>query len=90
MVAAEFAKVLERAGIANPTTRFEIVGSDQPRKPADGKHATLILRTDLEPDVAQAQLGKLKDVAGQQPRPALRADHQSSAAPSPARPEPSP
>jgi SecD/SecF fusion protein len=59
VVAAEFAKVLERAGIANPTTRFEI--SEGPAKESGTASTNLLLRTDLEPDIAQAQIGKLKE-----------------------------
>src|SRR5271157_1394030 len=60
VVAAEFAKVLEGAGIANPTTRFEI--SEGPAKESGTAASTdLVLRTDLEPDIAQAQIGKLKE-----------------------------
>src|SRR5271157_2859422 len=59
VVAADFAKVLEGAGIANPTTRFEI--SEGPAKESGTASTDLVLRTDLEPDIAQAQIGKLKD-----------------------------
>ncbi|MGC8638309.1 MAG: protein translocase subunit SecD [Isosphaeraceae bacterium] len=62
VVGAEFTKVLEAAGIANPTARFEIVNAAEatPDHPATGE-TKLLLRTDLEPDVAQTQLGKLKE-----------------------------
>jgi SecD/SecF fusion protein len=62
VVGAEFAKVLEAAGIANASTRFEIVSQAEgsPEEPAAAK-TKLVLRTDLEPDLAQAQLGKLKE-----------------------------
>src|SRR5271157_5500281 len=59
VVAAEFAKVLEGAGIANPTTRFEI--AEGPAKISGTASTDLVLRTDLEPDIAQAQIGKLKE-----------------------------
>ena len=60
VVAAEFAKVLESAGVANPTTRFDI--SEGPAKePGSTESIDLMLRTDLEPDIAQARLGKLKE-----------------------------
>ncbi|MGC1722212.1 MAG: protein translocase subunit SecD [Isosphaeraceae bacterium] len=59
VVAAEFAKVLGGAGIANPTTRFEI--SEAPAKESGTASTDLVLRTDLEPDIAQAQIGKLKE-----------------------------
>jgi SecD/SecF fusion protein len=68
VVSAEFAKVLEKSGVANPTVRFDIIGVDEaPPAEAGAAQATgtagthLVLRTDLEPDVAQAQLAKLKD-----------------------------
>jgi SecD/SecF fusion protein len=62
-VAAEFAKLLTNANITNPESRFEI--KDAPR-PAEGTASAvagihLVLRTDLEPDVAKAQLAGLKD-----------------------------
>jgi SecD/SecF fusion protein len=61
VVTAEFARVLENAKIDNPTSRFEIT----PTAPAatteapTGGPTTLILKTDLEPDVAKAQLQTL-------------------------------
>jgi len=62
VVAAEFAKVLEGAGITNPTLRFEILsGAEGSPGEAGTTGSNLVLRTDLEPDIAQAQLGKLKD-----------------------------
>jgi len=73
VVAAEFARVLEAAKIANPTSRFEILsGADRAAGaggPGEGSATTagatagarLILRTDLEPDVAKAQLEALKN-----------------------------
>jgi SecD/SecF fusion protein len=66
VVGAEFVKVLNQAQITNPESRFEIKDKPAPAAP-DGSVATgtgtttLIVRTDLEPDVAKAQLGKLKD-----------------------------
>jgi SecD/SecF fusion protein len=66
VVAAEFVKVLTQAGIANPDSRFEIKEAPEPAGSAEapavaatGTH--LILRTDLEQDVAKAQLEKLKE-----------------------------
>jgi SecD/SecF fusion protein len=59
VVALEFTRVLEGAGIANPTTRFEI--SEGPAKETGTASTDLVLRTDLEPDIAKAQLTKLKD-----------------------------
>jgi SecD/SecF fusion protein len=57
VVSAEFAKVLEKGGIALPNSRFEIVSP--PRAEGSAPTNTLILRTDLEPDVAKAQLAAL-------------------------------
>jgi len=66
VVSAVFAKVLEEAKIVNPTSRFEIVKGparagteDAPASSADATR--LILRTDLEPDVAKELLPKLQD-----------------------------
>jgi SecD/SecF fusion protein len=59
VVTAEFAKVLEAGGIANPTTRFEIQAAGDAGSPSAATN--LVLKTDLEPDIAQAQLAKLKD-----------------------------
>ena len=61
-----FAKVLESAKIVNPTSRFEIVEAPAarraPKTPATAAAGTkLILRTDLEPDVAKTLLAKLTD-----------------------------
>jgi SecD/SecF fusion protein len=68
VVAAEFVKVLKQANIANPETRFEIKPSRTTAEaaspgagPAPAAATRLVLRTDLEPDVAKAQLDKLKD-----------------------------
>lgn len=61
VIAAEFAKVLEADKIANPNTRFEVV----PPPPITGENGetiipkTLVLRTDLEPDVAKTELQHL-------------------------------
>jgi SecD/SecF fusion protein len=59
VVTAEFSKVLEAAGIVNPTARFQIV--EGAARDVDRASTNLALRTDLEPDVAQLQLAKLKD-----------------------------
>ncbi len=61
VVAAEFASVLTKGNIDNATSRFEI-GPDPSTGEATalGGSATLLLRTDLEPDVAKAQLDALK------------------------------
>ncbi len=66
VVSAEFVKVLAAAKITNPESRFEI--KEAPVPPASAESAApaatgthLVLRTDLEPDVAKAQLEKLKE-----------------------------
>jgi SecD/SecF fusion protein len=66
VVSSEFAKVLTQGKIANPETRFEI--KIAPAADAEGKSAgataigtRLVLRTDLEPEVAKQELAKLKD-----------------------------
>jgi SecD/SecF fusion protein len=66
VVEAEFAKVLEAAKIDNPSSRFEVVAPAAPAAAAaaetpapSGGPTTLTLRTDLEPEVAQAQLTAL-------------------------------
>ncbi len=62
VVSAELIKVLEKAGIANPSTRFEI---QAPAEETNGSSAAagtkLLLRTDLEPDIAVVQLARLKE-----------------------------
>ncbi len=66
-VSAEFVKVLEAAGITNPQSRFEIKDAPQASAiaatsaSAASGGTNLILRTNLEPDVAKAQLVKLAD-----------------------------
>jgi SecD/SecF fusion protein len=57
VVASEFAKVLETAKIANPPSRFEVTPG--PVAGASQAATRLVLRTNLEPDVAQAQLKNL-------------------------------
>jgi len=61
VVAAEFAKVLEAAKIDNPTSRFEIVGAAPASEGGAPTAATtsLLLRTNLQPDVARTQLAAL-------------------------------
>ncbi|MFO0953877.1 MAG: protein translocase subunit SecD [Isosphaeraceae bacterium] len=59
VVSAEFAKVLTKANIENPTTRFEVVAPKVGEGAAPGSTTTLTLRTDLEPDTAKAQLAAL-------------------------------
>jgi len=68
VVSTVFSKVLEEAKIVNPTARFEVVnaparaGSGTGDAPASSAAATrLVLRTDLEPDVAKDLLPKLQD-----------------------------
>jgi SecD/SecF fusion protein len=60
-VATVFNRVLTQAGITNPSTRFEIIAPapTSASEPIEGSPETLILRTDLEPDVAKAQLKTL-------------------------------
>ncbi|MFO0889663.1 MAG: protein translocase subunit SecD [Isosphaeraceae bacterium] len=58
LVASEFSKVIEAAGIANPNARFEVAEAAAEGSATAGTN--LVLRTDLEPDVAGAQLDKLK------------------------------
>jgi SecD/SecF fusion protein len=68
VVSAIFAKVLEDAKILNPTSRFEIatapapIGAATEEGPASRTAGTkLILRTDLEPDLAKTELDQLAD-----------------------------
>jgi SecD/SecF fusion protein len=65
-----FANVLEQSKIANPKTRFEIVPvpivADAPAAAA-GSGLTLMLRTNLEPEVVQAQIDKLKHTLSDNP-----------------------
>jgi SecD/SecF fusion protein len=67
-VATVFAKVLEEDKIANPTSRFEIVkAAEQPvSEPGEaaastGAGAQLVLRTNLEPEIAGVELEHLKE-----------------------------
>lgn len=60
VVSAEFARVLDAAGIANPTSRFEIAPAGSTADKAAVGGTQLVLKTDLEPDVAKAQLETLK------------------------------
>ncbi|MDG3007514.1 protein translocase subunit SecD [Paludisphaera mucosa] len=59
VVSSEFARVLAAAGIATPNSRFEITPAGSADKPA-AEGTRLLLKTDLEPDVAKAQLEALK------------------------------
>ncbi len=62
-MAAEFIKVLTKAGITNPDSRFEIreaPASDSSSSASAATGVHLILRTDLEPDVTKTQLEGLK------------------------------
>lgn len=63
VVSAEFTRVLEAAEIANPGSRFEVVAAPvaASEKVKTGGGARLLLRTDLEPDVAATELAALKD-----------------------------
>ncbi|AMV35855.1 protein translocase subunit SecDF [Planctomyces sp. SH-PL62] len=60
VVSSEFARVLDAAGIVNPNSRFEITAAGSGGK-ARAEGTKLILKTDLEPDVAKAELEALKD-----------------------------
>src|SRR5262249_4136518 len=64
VVSSEFVKVLGQAGITNPESRFEAKPAPSPTGSAGGASTVptgthLILRTDLEPEGAKAQLEKL-------------------------------
>ena len=59
VVKNEFIKVLTAARIDNPSSRFEVVAPKLPEGSTPPKEVTLLLRTNLEPDVAQAQLAAL-------------------------------
>jgi SecD/SecF fusion protein len=71
VVGGIFARVLEEAKIANPSSRFEISSAPDTSETATtgtGKAAgralaatRLLLRTDLEPDIAKTQLSALKE-----------------------------
>ena len=59
-IATSFRNVLIAAGGANPDARFEILNPKSvPGSSSDAESTELTLRTNLEPDVAQAQLAKL-------------------------------
>ena len=59
VVSAEFAKVLEAGKIENPTARFELSNPPATEDPKRGGTTVLVLKTDLEPAVAKAQLAAL-------------------------------
>ena len=61
VVSVILSKLLVQDGITNPDSRFEIVAPALTAEavPAKKSPEVLILRTDLEPDVAQAELKKL-------------------------------
>jgi SecD/SecF fusion protein len=59
VVKSEFVKVLAAARIDNPSSRFEVVAPKLPEGSTPPKEVTLLLRTNLEPEVAQAQLAAL-------------------------------
>src|SRR5260370_42659087 len=68
VVAAEFTKVLEEDTITTPTARFEIVKVPDLSAAGTGEKAAspgagtkLVLRTDLEPDVAKVELAHLRE-----------------------------
>jgi SecD/SecF fusion protein len=59
-IATSFRNVLQEAGINNPDARFEIVNPRSvPGASTAADSDSLTLRTNLEPDVAQARLAKL-------------------------------
>jgi SecD/SecF fusion protein len=64
-VSTEFAKILGQANLTNPESHFKILEATRPAEAESSAAAPtglrLILRTDLEPDVAKAQLDRLKD-----------------------------
>jgi SecD/SecF fusion protein len=61
VVSAEFTKVLDAAKIANPSSRFEVVRAPGSKSAAEGssKSTQLLLRTNLEPEIADAQIKTL-------------------------------
>ena len=63
VVSAEFVRVLSKANIPNPTSRFEITAA--PAESASGTH--LVLNTDLEPEVAKNLLVQLKQALADDP-----------------------
>jgi SecD/SecF fusion protein len=66
VVSAIFARVLEKASIANAGSRFEIASApDTAVGPAVG--TKLVLRTDLEPDVAKKELDQLTKALADDP-----------------------
>ncbi len=72
VVSAEFAKVLTKANITNPEARFEIKNLPTAAPVGESKAATppgarLVLRTDLEPEIAKEQLPKLKESLANNP-----------------------
>ncbi len=59
-IAASFRNVLAEGGINNPDARFEVLNPKAvPGSPSVADSTTLTLRTNLDPDVAQARIGKL-------------------------------
>jgi SecD/SecF fusion protein len=75
VVSAVFARVLDNAKIANPISRFELIPApDRPAAATAGGASTapaagtrLILRTDLEPEVAKVELEQLKKALADDP-----------------------
>ncbi len=60
------AKVLEKSGVPNPNSRFEIVAAPQVTEtPATA--TKLVLRTDLEPEIAKKDLDLLKQALADDP-----------------------
>ncbi len=68
VVAASFVKVLDAATVLNPTTRFEVLDPKSPAgAPTDFEAPNLVIRTDLEPEVAEAQLKALSTALSNDP-----------------------
>ena len=70
VVSTVLTRELERATIANPSSRFEVItatGQASASTPTPGVGTKLILRTDLEPDLAKKELGQLKTALADDP-----------------------
>jgi SecD/SecF fusion protein len=74
VVSAVFARVLDGSKIPNPSSRFEIIAGPERLAATTGSGAdpagaatTLVLRTDLEPDVAKAELDRLQKALADDP-----------------------
>ena len=70
VVTTVLTRELERAAIPNPTSRFEVSTATvlpSASTPAPGAGTKLILRTDLDPDVAKKELVQLKTALADDP-----------------------